>query len=100
MSSPDYRLVLSSDAEEDIVGILRYTAEQWGERQVEVYRGKLSGAFKALQANPSSGHVSDELADTHRLYRVGSHIIVYRVRGYIVEVVRILHKRMSLPLNV
>lgn len=30
MSSPEYRLVLSPKAEQDIESILRYTGEQWG----------------------------------------------------------------------
>jgi len=100
MSSPEYRLVLSAEAEEDLENIIRYTGEQWGERQIEVYRSKLDAALMALQTNPASGHSSADLPDTHRVYRVGSHIIVYRLKDDIIGILRILHKRTSLPLHV
>jgi toxin ParE1/3/4 len=96
MSSPNYRLVLSPRAEQDIESILRYTGETWGERQLIVYRDKTADALDTLHRNPGSGHLSADLPDTHRLYPVGSHVIVYRVKQHIIEVIRVLHKRMSL----
>jgi toxin ParE1/3/4 len=99
-SSPEYRLVLSPKAQQDIENILRYTGEQWGEKQIPIYREKLTGSLEALLGNPASGHASAELPETHRLCPVGSHVIVYRVRADVIGVIRILHKRMSLPLHV
>jgi len=99
-SSPEYRLVLSPKAEQDIENILRYTGEEWGEKQIAIYRDKLAGALEALLANPARGHASAELPETHRIYPVGSHVIVYRVRADIIGIIRILHNRMSLTLNV
>ena len=37
MSSPEYRLILSPKAQQDVENILRYTGEQWGEKQIEIY---------------------------------------------------------------
>lgn len=96
MSSLEYHLVLSPKAEQDIENILRYTGEMWGEKQLTVYRDKIGDALNALLAKPGSGRLSADLPDTHRLYPVGSHVVVYRVKELAVEVVRILHKRMSL----
>lgn len=100
MSSPEYRLVLSPKAEQDIENILRYTGEQWGEKQILVYRDKLAGALEALQSNPALGHPTNELPETHRIYPVGSHVIVFRARNEVIGIIRVLHKRMSLPLHV
>jgi toxin ParE1/3/4 len=72
MSSPEYRLLLSPKAEQDIENILRYTGETEG------------------------GRLSADLPDTYRLYAVASHVIVYRIKEPTVEVIRILHKRMSM----
>jgi toxin ParE1/3/4 len=99
-SPPEFRLVLSPKAQQDIENILRYTGEQWGEKQIPIYRDKLTGALEALLGNPASGHTTGELPETHRLYPVGSHVIVYRVQADVIGVIRILHKRMSLPLHV
>ena len=96
MSFPNYRLVLSPKAEQDIEGILRYTGESWGERQLVVYRDELGDALDRLLRNPGDGHLSADLPDTHRLYPVGSHVIVYRLKHQVIEVIRILHRRMSL----
>jgi toxin ParE1/3/4 len=100
MSSPEYQLILSPRAQQDIENILRYTGEQWGEKQIEIYRDKLTGALETISGNPASGHASIDLPETHRVYPVGSHVIVYRVQADVIGVIRILHKRMSLPLNV
>ena len=75
---------------------LRFTGETWGERQLIVYRDKIAEGLDTLLRNPGSGHLSADLPDTHRLYPVGSHVIVYRVKQRIIEVIRVLHKRMSL----
>jgi toxin ParE1/3/4 len=100
MSSPEYRLILSPKAQQDIENILRYTGEQWGEKQIEIYRDKLTGALETILGNPASGHGSTELPETHHVYPVGSHVIVYRVQADVIGVIGILHKRMSLSRNV
>lgn len=66
----------------------------------EIYRDKLTAALESILGNPASGHASTELPETHCVYPVGSHVIVYRVQADVIGVIRILHKRMSLPLNV
>jgi toxin ParE1/3/4 len=97
MSSPKYRLVLSPKAEHDIENILRYTGETWGEKQLTVYRHKIADALDKILATPGCGHLSADLPDTHRLHPAGSHVVIYRMKESVVEVIRIVHKRMSLP---
>ena len=96
MSSPKSYLKLSPEAQKDFTSILRYTGERWGHEQLLAYRDKLNDALMLLGQNPQLGHQSRELPGTHRLYFVGSHVIVYRTQQDITEVVRILHQRMSI----
>jgi toxin ParE1/3/4 len=96
MSFPDYRLIVSPQAQLDIASILRYTGNTWGRNQVLVYRDKLDEALKAIGINPNLGYSSPELPETHRLYFVGVHVVVYRMRGNTISVARVLHQRMSL----
>jgi toxin ParE1/3/4 len=96
MSSRNVRLELSPLAQQDFIDILRYTGKTWGRDQLLVYRDKLNESLKLIGQNPHIGHHSDELQKTHRLYFVGSHVIVYRTSGQVSSVVRILHQRMSL----
>lgn len=97
MSSLNPRLTLSPEAQKDLIGILRYTGEKWGLEQLVAYRDKLDDALSIIGRNPRIGHLGAALPDTHLLYLVGSHVIVYRIRGDAVEVIRILHQRMSIP---
>ena len=96
MSSPKYRLTLSPKAKQDLIDIFCYIGEKWGCDQLLVYRDKLAEALKTLGQNPYLGHCSEELPETHRLYLVGSHVIIYRTQEEMISVVRILHQRMSL----
>ena len=96
MSSRNVAVRLSRKARQDFIDILRYTGEQWGEAQLEVYRDKIDDALQAIGRNPESGHRRDDLPQTHRAYLVGSHVLVDRIEDHGVGIVRILHQRMSL----
>ena len=96
MSFPERSLILSPEARDDFADILRYTAERWGEDQLYSYRDRLNDALRLVSRNPQIGRRDPVLPETHRLYFVGSHVIVYRTRGESLEVIRILHQRMSI----
>lgn len=96
MSSLNPRLVLSLEARTDLIDILRYTGERWGQNQLLSYRNKVNDALLIIERNPQIGHSTVALPETHRLYFAGSHVIIYRMRNDAIEVIRILHQRMSL----
>jgi toxin ParE1/3/4 len=102
MSSPESprKIVLSPRARQDFIEILRFTGETWGHGQVSIYRDKIDDALQLIGRNPGMGHRSSDLPETHRVYFVGSHVIVYRDQDTCVAVVRILHQRMSLVRHV
>lgn len=87
---------LSPKARQDFIDILRYTGETWGSNQFQAYRDKIDQALLAIGRDPLLGHRRDDLPETHRLYLVGAHVIIYRADEAGVGVVRILHQRMSL----
>jgi toxin ParE1/3/4 len=101
MSSPERarKIVLSPRARQDFIDILRFTGERWGQGQLHVYRDKINDALQFLDRNPAMGQSSPDLPDTHRLYFLGSHVVVYRDQESAIAVVRILHQRMSLGLH-
>jgi toxin ParE1/3/4 len=95
MSSRDLPIVLSAKARQDFVDILRYTAETWGATQLATYRGRIDHALQAIVRNPEIGQLDDALTSNHRLYLIGSHVIVYRIDATRIGVIRILHQRMQ-----
>ena len=95
MSSPNYPLVVSDQAQADYEDILSVTLRTWGEQQYDRYAALLNAALLALQDNPSLGHRSRHLPARYRSLHVGRHLIIYRFTEGIVYVVRILHDRMD-----
>lgn len=96
MPSRSLPIRLSRSARNDFVDILRYTKQTWGARQMAVYQRRIDEALRAISCNPELGHKRQDLPSAHRAYLVGVHLIVYRVDGEGLGVVRILHQRMSL----
>ena len=45
------------------------------------------------------GRVCDEVRIGYRRHPDGSHVLFYRVEGNMIDVVRILHKRMEMDLH-
>lgn len=101
MSSPERarKIALSPRARQDFIDILRFTGETWGQGQLHVYRDKINDALQLLARNPALGQTSPDLPDTHRLYFVGAHVVVYRDQESTIAIVRILHQRMSIGLH-
>ena len=92
---PPRRLTLSPRARQDFIHILRYTGKTWGSAQLHAYRDKIDAALRTIAGNPDLGTQAPDLPATHRLFPVGAHVIVYRLIGDDVAVVRMLHQRMS-----
>ena len=93
-------LKLSPRARQDFVDILRYTGETWGQNQLLLDRDKINDALIAIAQNPKLGHDRLDLPSTHLAYLAGSHIIVYRIIGDSIGIVRFLHQRMSVAKHI
>ena len=89
------RFIVSPRARADISDIWNYAIEQWGERQAEIYLRLLQAAVDAVASDPKVGPICDDVRPGYRKYRVGSHVLFYRVTANTVVVVRILHQRMD-----
>lgn len=91
---------LSPRARQDLIDILRYTGEIWGRSQLFIYRNKIDDALVAIGGNTAIGQVRRDLPSTHKVYLVGTHIIIYRDKADVLGIVRILHQRMSIGRHV
>ena len=87
---------LRAVAKRDLVQIAMYTEERWGNRQRNLYLGQLDAAFQQLAENSAIGRQCDYIRTGYRKFPVSSHVIFYRTTEIgLVEIVRILHKRMD-----
>lgn len=93
------KLLFSKAAHADLIAIGRYTEENWGIKQRDLYVGILFSAFEKLQKSPTTGKPRDELFKEMRSIRAGKHVVYYFVRKKGLLIVGILHERMEPALH-
>jgi toxin ParE1/3/4 len=87
----DYRL--SREADRDVFGIARYTAETWSEAQVDQYLLGMHELLSKLAQSPSLGVKCDDIRSGYFRRRYRNHMIFYKKGPHGILVVRILHAR-------
>lgn len=109
MAEDRWRVRIGAAAELDFANILKWTAENFGERQSRSYRDNLVQAIGDVAADPHhiASSTRDEILPGLRTLHVGRrgrrgrHLLLYRIaQGRIIEIVRILHDSMDLQRHV
>ena len=93
------RYLLSPAAQADVEQIWAFSVDRWGRDQAEKYLLEIQRGIDGVADNPMIGRVCDEVRSGYRRHPVGSHVLFYRVEGNMIDVVRILHKRMEVDLH-
>lgn len=88
------RYRLSPLAQADLEDIWSYTALRWSPMQAESYHATIIGAFEGLAAGRKQGRSADIRAG-YLKYRVGSHVVFYRLSEAGIDIMRVLHERMD-----
>jgi len=92
---PGYKL--THKAVEDLTGIWNYTVEKWSEKQADKYYRLLIDNFDEISKNPGLGKSYSDIIENILGFRVGRHIIFYRIiQSNKIEILRILHEKMDL----
>jgi len=99
---------LATAAEADFHQILRWTMDNFGSVQTQIYADTLSSALKELSAGPAiigakeRGEIGTHLWTLHvaRKGRKGRHFVMFRVGSFqgrkVIDVLRLLHDSMDL----
>ena len=93
--NPKYSLIVAPEAQTDIVGILQYTLESWGQSQADKYQRIIDEEFSAIRTNPGIGHSRLDVPQRYKARQAGQHVIIFRVEAETIYVVRILHGSMD-----
>ncbi|MEB3063197.1 type II toxin-antitoxin system RelE/ParE family toxin [[Mycobacterium] zoologicum] len=94
------RYLLSPAAQADLEQIWDYTHEQWGIDQADEYLREIQYAIARVAANPRIDRTCDEIRLGYRKLSVGSHALFYRLTAEdVVDVIRVLHRRMDTDLH-
>jgi len=99
------RVRFSAEAEKDFARILTDTRDNFGPRQVEIYRATLREAIKRLEFGPEvlSSRALDEVRRGLRVLHIarkgrrGRYLLAFRADdGQTIEIIRILHDSMNI----
>lgn len=84
--------LLSKLAQQDIISIVDYTMDTWGQAQVSKYLSQLEQRFEWLSENSESGKEREDVKEGYRSYPEGRHVIFYRIAKAGVEIIGIIHQ--------
>lgn len=89
----EYRL--SPAALNDLDAIWEYSARTWSVGQAEAYIRGLTADMDLMVQHPGIARERTEIRPPVRLYRSGSHLIIYRIEAGWLDVLRIVHARQN-----
>jgi toxin ParE1/3/4 len=92
MSSPQYTIKFSAKAKKDLIGIIAYTIEVWGDNQALVYRAIIDKSVAMIVQNPEIGRKD---LPPYFYVKSGEHYIFYKLKNNKISVSRILHNKMD-----
>jgi len=88
-------LDLTDAALSDLQSVRAYTLDTWGEEQEEKYLNELWGKFEEILSNPARWRYRNDLFPSCQLATYGKHVILFRIEGEILQIVRVLHSAMD-----
>lgn len=87
--------VLSPAAQADLEAIWTFGEARWGAARAELYIRDIQHAVETVAADPRRGRPCDEIRAGYFKFAVSAHMLFYRRRPGVIDVVRILHQRMD-----
>ena len=90
------RWVMRPAAEADLSDIWRHRAATWGIEQAQRSADGLFAVCDLLAEFPELSREREEFTPPMRFHPCGSHLVIYRLEGQGVEIIRILHSHQNL----
>ena len=84
----------------DLQSIRDYTQETWGADQERIYLESMWNRFEEMLANPDRWRLREDLFPGCQITAQGKHVILFRIEGKVIQVVRILHSAMDFKRHV
>jgi toxin ParE1/3/4 len=84
----------------DLHSIRNYTLETWGADQEQLYLDSLWDKFEEILRGSQKWRHRDDLFPGCQIAAQGKHVILFRIQGKILQIVRILHSAMDFPRHI
>lgn len=88
--------IIRPAAEGDLSEIWLESAASWDVEQAERYADSLFAVFDLLAEFPELARERGEFTPPVRIHPSGSHLVIYRLEGQGIEIIRILHAHQNL----
>jgi len=84
----------------DLRSISAHTREIWGNEQEEKYLAEMWAQFERIQKAPEDWRFREDLFPGCRIAARGKHVILFRIKGEVLQIVRVLHSAMDFKRHV
>jgi toxin ParE1/3/4 len=84
----------------DLRSIRDYTIEKWGPEQEQIYLDSLWSKFQEILGAPEKCRARNDLFPGCQIAAQGRHVILFRIQGTTLQIVRILHCSMDFPRHI
>lgn len=91
------QVVLTPEAENDLVQIWQFTAVMYGVDQADDYLSQLATGMRQLTEYPLLGSNYDHVLSGYRRLIIERHAIFYKTNSNEILVIRVLHQDMDAP---
>jgi toxin ParE1/3/4 len=92
MSETNRGVFRSPEAQEDLLDIWRFGANEWSPEQADRHLRDIDDMCDRLRDDPKLGHKRDDLISGLRSMYVRPHLVFYRITAGTVTIVRVLHE--------
>lgn len=79
----------------DLQSIRDYTFATWGESQEAAYLEAMWSRFAEIMESPGRWRKREDLFPGCQIASQGRHVILFRIEGSVLQIVRILHSAMD-----
>jgi len=87
------KIIWSVEAEEDLVSIWRYAADEWSPAAADQQIHDIWTTCEMLVGYPKLGRSRDEILLGIRSIVTDPHVVFYRISTQAIEILRVLHER-------
>jgi toxin ParE1/3/4 len=99
MSETNRGIYRSPEAQEDLLDIWRFGANEWSPEQADRHLRDIDDMCDRLYDDPKLGHIRDDLIPGLRSMYVQPHLVFYRISAGTVTIVRVLHERLDMAIR-
>ena len=91
---------ISRLAKRDLENIWNYTVTIWSIKQADKYIKQIVKQIDKICLTPEIGRQIFRIKPNHRMIKINSHLIVYKIEKKIVKIDRIIHERMDIKTQI